>query len=90
MATRPQRSCERSGDANLTSVPPAYYDRDSDIAYFEISDIRVDHSSEHEWGLLDLDAAGNVVGAEYWNASRRLPNELLAALPAPPALAHRA
>jgi uncharacterized protein YuzE len=26
-----------------------YYDRDSDIAYFEMSDARVDHSSEHEW-----------------------------------------
>lgn len=66
-----------------------YYDRDSDIAYFEISGARVDRSSEHAWGLLDLDAAGNVVGAEYWQASRRLPTELLDALPAPPALAHR-
>jgi uncharacterized protein YuzE len=70
-------------------VPVTYYDRDSDIAYFEISDARVDHSTEHDWGLLDVDAAGNVVGAEYWNASRRLPAELLDALPAPPALAHR-
>ena len=66
-----------------------YYDRDSDIAYFEILDARVDHSSEHEWGLLDLDAAGKVVGAEYWHASRQLPAELLDALPVPPALAHR-
>ena len=67
-----------------------YYDRDSDIAYFEISDARVDHSSEHDWGLLDVDAVGNVVGAEYWNVSRRLPPEPLAALPAPAALAHPA
>lgn len=64
-----------------------YYDRDSDIAYFEISDARVERSSEHDWGLLDLDANGKVVGAEYWSASRRLPAELLDALPAPPALA---
>ena len=67
-----------------------YYDRDSDIAYFEISDARVDHSSEHAWGLLDVDAAGNAVGAEYWNASHQLPTQLWAALPAPPALARRA
>jgi uncharacterized protein YuzE len=46
-----------------------YYDRDSDIAYFEISNARVDRSSEHEWGLLDPDAAGKVVGAEYWHAA---------------------
>jgi uncharacterized protein YuzE len=70
-------------------VPVTYYDRDSDIAYFEISDGLVDHSSEHDWGLLDVDAAGNVVGAEYWNASGRLPAERLEALPASPALAHR-
>jgi hypothetical protein len=44
---------------------------------------------EHEWGLLDVDAAGNAVGAEYWHASQRLPTELLQALPAPPALAQQ-
>ena len=49
----------------------------------------MDHSNEHDSGLLDLDAAGNVIGAEYWHASRRLPAELLNALPAPPALVHR-
>lgn len=70
-------------------VPVTYYDRDSDIAYFEISDAPVERSNEHEWGLLDLDAAGSVVGAEYWHASQRLPSELLQALPAPPALAQQ-
>jgi uncharacterized protein YuzE len=70
-------------------VPVTYYDRDSDIAYFEISASDVEGSEELPWGLLDLDAAGNVVGAEYWNASHRLPRALLEALPAPPAIAQQ-
>jgi uncharacterized protein YuzE len=61
-----------------------YYDRDSDIVYVELSDAQVDHSVEREWGLLDVDPSGATVGAECWNASQRLPAELLAALPAPP------
>ena len=70
-------------------VPVTCYDRDSDIAYFQVSDARLDRSNEHDWGLLDVDAEGHVVGAEYWHASRQLPSELLDALPAPPALAQR-
>jgi len=70
-------------------VPVTYYDRDSDIAYFEISAAHIERSDELSWGLLDVDAAGNVVGAECWRASQRLPRELLEALPAPPAVAQR-
>ncbi len=61
-----------------------YYDRDSDIVYVTLAEREVDHSVEHDWGLLDVDAQGTAVGAEYWHASRRLPTELLAVLPAPP------
>ena len=70
-------------------MPVTYYDRDSDIAYFEISAAHIERSDELPWGLLDIDAAGNVVGAECWQASQRLPRELLEALPAPPTVAQR-
>jgi len=82
-------SGEASDGGNLVAVPLTYYDRDSDIAYFEISATDVERSEELAWGLLDVAAAVNVVGAEYWHASHRLPRALLEALPAPPAVAQR-
>lgn len=61
----------------------AHYDPDVDIALIVLQ--RGDAvSEEHEWGLLDRDPDdGHLMGFEIWNASRRLPPELVAALPAP-------
>lgn len=62
----------------------AYYDREADIAWLPtgISDDVV--SEEVEWGLIDHDTeTDEVVAVEIWAASKRLPSELLATLPAP-------
>jgi uncharacterized protein YuzE len=41
-------------------------------------------SEEHEWGLIDRDPDdGHLMGFVIWDASRRLPQELVDALPAP-------
>jgi uncharacterized protein YuzE len=41
-------------------------------------------SEEVEWGLIDHDSATDeVVAVEVWSASKRLPAEVLAMLPAP-------
>lgn len=41
-------------------------------------------SEEVEWGLIDHDSGTDaVVAVEVWSASKRLPAELLATLPAP-------
>lgn len=38
-------------------------------------------SEEHEWGLIDRDPDdGHLMGFEIWDASERLPQELLGAL----------
>jgi hypothetical protein len=64
-----------------------HYDLDADIAWLRFDGwdparIRVE---ETEFGLCERDAeTGRVLGLEYWSASRRLPEELLGALPAPP------
>lgn len=60
-----------------------YYDREADIVYVELRAIEAARSIEHEWGLIDLGDDGEPVGIEYWDASERLPAELLAALQAP-------
>ena len=42
-------------------------------------------AERRDWGLVERDrSSGRVVGLEYWDASRRLPRELLDALPTPP------
>ena len=60
-----------------------YYDREADILYVELRAADAPRNVEHGWGLIDLGDDGVPVGIEYWDASERLPAELLAALPAP-------
>jgi uncharacterized protein YuzE len=41
-------------------------------------------SEEHAWGLIDRSPKDDhLMGFEIWDASRRLPPELIAALPSP-------
>ncbi len=62
----------------------AYYDRESDIAWFPTGDSNEVVSEEVEWGLVDHDSATDrIVAVEVWSASKRLPPEVLAMLPAP-------
>ena len=68
----------------------AYYDREADIAWLPTGDSANVVSEEVEWGLVDHDSTTDeVVAIEVWSASKRLPAEVLAALPAP-ASAHGA
>jgi uncharacterized protein YuzE len=68
----------------------AYYDREADIAWLPTGDSADVVSEEVEWGLIDHDSATDeVVAIEVWSASKRLPAEVLATLPAP-ASAHGA
>lgn len=68
----------------------AYYDREADIAWLPTGDSANVVSKEVEWGLVDHDSTTDeVVAIEVWSASKRLPAEVLAALPAP-ASAHGA
>ena len=64
-----------------------HYDRAADIAWlrlegWEKSLVRVDETGS---GLVERErTTGRVIGLEFWQASTRLPAELLDALPAPP------
>jgi len=61
----------------------AHYDPEVDIALivFEGGSAL---SEEHEWGLIDRDPDDDhLMGFEIWEASERLPAELIAALPSP-------
>lgn len=63
-----------------------HYDSKVDIAWFRFKTgpaPSVHRSDEEEWGLVDRDEQGRVVGLEFWKASERLPAELLDALPEP-------
>lgn len=63
-----------------------HYDQAVNIAWirFEGYDPSTAVAEEAEFGLRELDPqSGRVVGLEYWHASRRLPQEFLAQLPAP-------
>lgn len=62
-----------------------YYDREADVLLVELFDGDVDRSEERDWGLMDLAADGRTVAVEVWQASSRLPGEVLATLPSPPA-----
>jgi uncharacterized protein YuzE len=60
-----------------------HYDPAADIALMVIEPGET-VSEEHEWGLIDRDPTGNrLMGFELWEASRRLPPELVEALPRP-------
>ncbi len=64
-----------------------HYDLKADIAWlrFEDYDPSVVISEEVDFGLRELDPSDrHLVGLEYWQASKRLPSDLLAMLPAPP------
>jgi uncharacterized protein YuzE len=64
-----------------------HYDRTADIAWLRLDGwdkdrVRVERTSS---GLVERDrTTGRIVGLEYWEASCKLPPELLQALPAPP------
>lgn len=61
----------------------AHYDPDVDIALIVLQPGDA-VSQEYEWGLVDRDPDdGHLMGFEIWNASRRLPPELVDALPTP-------
>jgi len=61
----------------------AHYDPEVDIALI-VFEAGSAVSEEHEWGLIDRDPEDNhLMGFEIWNASNRLPAELIAALPTP-------
>jgi uncharacterized protein YuzE len=69
---------------NPMSSKFAYYDREADIAWLPTGESEDAVSEELEWGLVDHDSATDeVVAIEVWSASKRLPAEVLAALPAP-------
>jgi len=62
----------------------AYYDRKADIAWLPTGSSDDVVSEEVDWGLIDHDSGTDeVVAIEVWSASKRLPAELLATLPAP-------
>jgi uncharacterized protein YuzE len=62
----------------------AYYDPEADIAWLPTGNSDRAVSEEVEWGLIDHDAATDeVVAVEIWAASKRMPQEILNALPRP-------
>lgn len=65
----------------------SHYTTDVDIAFLTLAGGQGRaRAEETEWGLLVYDAdTGTLIGAEVWDATTRLPAELLAALPEPAA-----
>jgi uncharacterized protein YuzE len=64
-----------------------HYDTKADIAWLRFEDYNpaVVIAEEVDFGLRELDPTDrHVVGLEYWQASQRLPGELLGMLPSPP------
>lgn len=63
-----------------------HYDAEADIAWvrFEDYDPSTAVGEQTDSGLRELDpATGEVVGLEFWQASKRLPAEFLRMLPPP-------
>lgn len=57
-----------------------HYDAEVDIALLVLEPGKA-VSEEHEWGLIDRDPEDHhLMGFEIWEASKRLPPELLGAL----------
>src|SRR5262249_25428669 len=71
------------GELDSTSMPQSHYDPRADIAWLRFSDQPPAVSHETAFGLIEVDAADNIVSAEYWDASKMLPEALLGTLPAP-------
>lgn len=67
---------------NAVRSDSSYYTPDGDIAYLRVAhhEGRV-RSRRAPWGVGDYDESGQLIGVEVWAASRRLPSELVAALP---------
>ena len=68
----------------------AYYDRGAGIVYVTVLPRNrrkrrslIERSDERSWGLIDHDAADEVVGVEIWRPLEMLPSDLLDALPPP-------
>jgi uncharacterized protein YuzE len=60
-----------------------HYDREVDIAELSF-ELGTAVSEEHEWGLIDRNPDdGHLMGFVIWEASQRLPKELVEALPTP-------
>lgn len=58
-----------------------HYDAEVDIADLSFESGRA-VSEEHDWGLIDRDPDdGHLMGFVIWDASERLPAEMVAALP---------
>ncbi|HET7485482.1 MAG TPA: DUF2283 domain-containing protein [Solirubrobacterales bacterium] len=67
-----------------------HYDPEVDIALIVLEPGSA-VSEEHEWGLIDRHPADNhLMGFEIWDASHRLPPELVKALPTPASTADAA
>lgn len=63
-----------------------HYDKDADIAWVRLEGYAASRAVAKETltGLREVDpATGAVVGLEFWEASKRLPADLLDALPPP-------
>ena len=61
----------------------AHYDPEVDIALIVLESGSA-VSEEHDWGLIDRNPDDDhLMGFEIWEASNRLPPELIAALPSP-------
>lgn len=68
----------------LAAVRFAYYDSDADVAWFPTGDSDDVVSRRVPGGLRDYDrSTGQLIAIEVWDASTRLPANLLEALPAP-------
>jgi uncharacterized protein YuzE len=64
----------------------SHYAREDDIAAIELEGFggQTAVGEDHDWGLVLRDReSGRTLGFEIWQASQRLPAELLAALPEP-------
>jgi uncharacterized protein YuzE len=63
-----------------------HYDAEADIAWvrFENYDAHIAVAEETDAGLRELDpSTGEIVGLEFWEASRKLPADFLRMLPPP-------
>lgn len=59
----------------------SYYDPEARIAYLRLGDGEAATAEEKDWGLIDHDAQGRVVGAEFRAPSSFLPPDLLEVIP---------